>query len=480
MIDLDSCEFAAVARLVGRRTGLAFGPNLKELVEAGIRRCMVAAGVRRVDDYLALIERDDGAFDELVAAVTVGESYFFRDLNQFQFIRRRILPTWLARGGSGQRVRIWSAGCATGEEAYSLAMAVRAYGLPAQVDVLGSDISRPALAKAREAAYSRWSLRGLDEATIQRHFRSRDGRYWLDETFREAVSFSHLNLAEATYPSVLNGIWNMDLILCRNVLIYFDRETIQQVGRRLLASLAPGGWLILGASDPPLGGLSALDVEVTREGVFYRRRGDCPGGALETPGPSVGRRAPQPEGGVRLVERVLRDPVQEDSVPASNIASPKANEGAGPLAGADWATRPEDAELAIRACANRDGPEAAAKLSAAAVRRHRLRPGLHFLHGMILMELGRLEEAVLAMRRVLYLDDRIALAHYLLGSALARRGDRQGAVRAYQAAAALARECPPDEEVLLGDGTRAGWLLRAARVEAERLREGHSDAATLG
>jgi len=99
---------------------------------------------------------------------------------------------------------------------------------------------------------------------------------------------------------------------------------------------------------------------------------------------------------------------------------------------------------------------------------------------MILMELGRLEEAVLAMRRVLYLDDRIALAHYLLGSALARRGDRQGAVRAYQAAAALARECPPDEEVLLGDGTRAGWLLRAARVEAERLREGHSDAATLG
>jgi chemotaxis protein methyltransferase CheR len=477
--------YEAVARLVGERTGLTFATNRRDDVEAGIRRAMARAEAADPGRYLALVEGGAVAFDELVDELTIGETYFLREPSQIAFLRREVLPEILRRRGPAHAPRVWSAGCSSGEEPYSLAILLEERGLAGLGRVLGSDISRPALARARAAVYGPWSLRGVTDDFVRRYFRQNaSGRFELDARIKAMASFGYLNLATDAYPSLASGVWGMDLVVCRNVLIYFDRASVKQVAARLFASLAPGGWLVTGPSDPPLADDAPFETVVTSEGVFYRRG----------------------EAGRRTVERrVMRPPearaVEEASLAAIQrpiAAAPEPSGRAEPssavdpselslarqaLADGDYdralallegETSPQAAELAVRARANRDGAEAGSTLAATLARQHALSPSLHFLHAALLLDLGRVDEAAQALRRVLYLDRTLAMAHFVLGTLLSRRGERDAARRAYERAAELAAGRPPGELLPLGDGEHAGELTRAARAEAARLVEGRA------
>src|SRR5438552_3141063 len=153
-----ACE--AIIRLLGQRTGLYFPESRHDSVEAGIRRAMSRAGLTDLIRYRNLLERDAGALDDLIVELTVGETYFFREPAQFDFIRAEVLPDVQRRRGPEHGVRVWSAGCATGEEAYSLAILLAEEGLAGRAFLLATDISRAALAQAHRAAYRDWSLRG--------------------------------------------------------------------------------------------------------------------------------------------------------------------------------------------------------------------------------------------------------------------------------------------------------------------------------
>src|SRR5690606_26511129 len=144
--------------------------------------------------------------DELIASLTIGESYFFRDPGQFALLRNELLPQVAAQREHGP-IRLWSAGCAAGEEAYSLAILSEELGLHARASVLGTDISRTRLAAARQGVYTKWALRGLDAETVERYFTQARNRYTLRPSFRERVDFRYLNLAEDRYPSLTAGIW---------------------------------------------------------------------------------------------------------------------------------------------------------------------------------------------------------------------------------------------------------------------------------
>jgi len=471
--------YAAVVRLLGARTGLAFAPHRHDGAEAGIRRAMAKAGVAEVARYLERLESGALALDDVVSELTVGETYFFRDPAQFEFIRCEALPDLLRRRGPGHVLRALSAGCASGEEAYSLAILLEQEGLEASARVLGVDISRPALARAREAAYGPWSLRGVEEAIVRRYFRARDGRHALDERMRRRVDFEYLNLALDTYPSFAGGVWGIDLILCRNVLIYLDRAAVRRVAERLFLTLAEGGWLVTGASDPPLAGEAPFETVVAPAGVFYRRsitarrvfavRHESPPPAEPAPWPPV---PPSP-----VPEPAPAEPVRPEAEDACQDPFARAREA---LAAGDYARALElargledaaSAALRVRAIANREGSHAASQAAEAAAQRHPLAPELHFLHAVLLLDLGRLEEALESVRRVLYLDRSLAAAHFALGSLLRRRGDVEGARRAFRNSAELAGARPPDEPVPLGDGERAGRLAQAAAAEMALLEE---------
>jgi chemotaxis protein methyltransferase CheR len=335
------------------------------------------------------------------------------------------------------------------------------------------------LAKARRAEYTPWSLRGDGAKAMQPYLRRQGDRMVLNETIRRLVQFEHLNLALDVYPSFATSIWGMDLILCRNVLIYFDRDAIGQVARRLQESLAPGGWLITASSDPPLGGEAPFETVVTDIGVFYRRS-EVPCGG-QVPGASAKPKSlfPKPANGAAKKSSIYQRPAQSSSQSASqpeaqnDILDPLA-EARNALDRGDYARsaaltrgllKMEEANVIyVQALANQEVSEAERACAEATVR-HPLSPELHYLHAVLLLNLGREEEAAQAARRVIYLDRSLAIAHFTLGSILRRRGDHAGARRAYRNARELCAAMPAEQAVALGEGEPAGRLAEAAAVE---------------
>ncbi len=433
-------EIEAVASLVSQRTGLAFG-NRQDSAETTIRNAMAKAHTRDVADYIDRLQCNAGALDELIDELTVGETYFFREPAQFEWIRREVIPEVLQRRGLDHAPRAWSAGCASGEEAYTLAILFAQAGVGDRVHLVATDISRAALAKARQARYGRWSLRGgAGEATLP-YLTPEGNLYQVQDRVRNRVTFSHLNLALDVYPSFAAGIWGLDLILCRNVLIYFDRRTIARVAQRLYASLAEGGWLIAASSDPPLWDDAPFEVVSSPEGVFYRR----------SPSPAMSAAI----GGGQVAEEESPPPQATHQEPPPIAAL---------MVGLDGPDEAATAIKHVRGLAVVD-TGAAAEACERAVSRHPLCAELHYLYAVILWDLGKPAEAARAMRRVLYLDRTLAVAHFTLGAILRQSGERAAAARAYRNSRDLCAARPAEERVPLADGETAGRMAEIAAAE---------------
>ena len=354
----------------------------------------------------------------LLDEVTVKETFFLREAQQLDEI------PWLelldrARGRGAPNVRIWSAGCATGEEAYTLALlACEAFGpAGAPVTILATDISEAALTRAREGEYRTRSTRELDPSLCARYFREEGERLVARERLRSLVTFARHNLVHDPAPPL--GEAPFDLILCRNVLIYFDTETTDHVIAALDGSLAPSGTLLLGAAD-------AL----------------CRGaGRLRSLATAVAPLAPLAFGR----KRALRSPLGRDGAAAPAHDAKGIVEAAG--AGESGEVISHTSRLL-----------AADPLNASA----------HFLHGLAELEAGDATAAVSALRRALYSEPQFGLAAFQLGRAYESLGNRVAARRAYEQAL---RTCDPEgdlHEPLLGQ-VDLGDVVVAAKTRLDAL-----------
>lgn len=479
--------FRRVMELLGAHAGLAFTDSRVPDAEAGVRRALAHARVESLPAYVQRLERGQADLDDLVAELTVGETYFLRDPQQFQVIREEILPRLARERPPDHVLRLWSAGCASGEEAHSLAIVLEQAGLAARADILATDICRPALARAAEGSYGAWSLRGVDPSVIQRYFRADGQRTRVDDRLRPLVRFAYLNLARDDYPSFANGTWRMDLILCRNVLIYLHPTIARSVATRLAACLAPGGWLVTAPADPEVNEDGALEAVVTGAGLVYRRASGVEttaagprGVRIEPPAPDSSRpapldaaRSPSP-----LPRTEDRDPRPAPSAPPPPDPLVQARDafarGDYPAAASlsEPLLTPEAQALCIRALANGGEPGAALRQAAEATARHPGTGELHLLHAVLLIDLHRYPEAARAARRAIYLDRTLTMGHFLLGEALVRQGDAAGASKAFRNARDLCTRQAPEEPVRFADGQRASAIARAAAAELERLAAG--------
>jgi chemotaxis protein methyltransferase CheR len=447
--------YSAITELLRLRTGLSCGSSRQAHLASGIGRAMARAGAASPRVYAEALhaERPDGGplLDDLLGEVTVGETYFFREPGQFDFLRATVIPDLLRRRNDGSPLRVWSAGCATGEEPYSLAILLDQEGLGGRARILATDICRAAISKAHDGAYGKWSLRASDDAFIARYFARQKDRFQLDPRICERVSFRYLNLAFDSYPSFALDVWGMDLIFCRNVLIYLDEPTVATVAQCLLSTLAEGGWLIMGPSDPPLSDLAPFETVVTGAGVFYRRRDRAEASVSEgDPSPAAQTSALLPRS-EKAVPRPRPVAVRPRAV-FPRVPEPPPE-------------KPEACVLRIKALANAAGAAEATEAAARDAARFPLSAELHFLHAVLLIGLGRDEEAAGVLRRVLYLDRSLAVAHFVVASLLARRGDGAGARAAYGKAHDLAARRNPEEPLSLSDGEPAGRLAEAAAVQ---------------
>ncbi|PIW50534.1 MAG: chemotaxis protein CheR [Zetaproteobacteria bacterium CG12_big_fil_rev_8_21_14_0_65_54_13] len=227
-------------------------------------------------DYFAALKYGNNVspeMEQLIAAVTIGESYFFRDQNQIAWLRDTWLPQMIdqRRKQGDLSLRIWSAGCSSGQELYTLAILL-AEALPDldawNIHLMGTDINADVLSNALRGHYSSWSFRATPDAVRDRYFNSQNNGFTINDHLRHMACFTYLNLADDEYPSMLTQTNSMDLILCRNVFIYFDKAVVDRVMQRFSRCLLPGGVLMLGASDLIASGIDSLRL-IQHENIFY-------------------------------------------------------------------------------------------------------------------------------------------------------------------------------------------------------------------
>lgn len=475
LADAVGSRMDGVLRLVRRVTGLTFPTSRRAAVEAALWR---AAHRARVDGPASLMVRasvDAATLDALLTEITVGETYFGREPGQFDFLRATALPALGARVHAG--LRGWSAGCATGEEAYSLAATLRAVAPLAPHEVLGTDLSEARLRLARRGCYRAAALRGGPFAPLAPYLDVEGDSVVVRSALREQVAFRALNLAAAEWRPPTPEGRGFDVVLCRNVLIYLDRDGVRRVAERLLSALAPDGWLLLGASDPLLSDLVPCEVVITGAGLAYRRprppsaRPASPpsppsataatASAVPAAPPHAASAATPPRPRARRLAPVVAQPTARAAYEAGDY----------PTAAARAALQ-DDADgavLRVRALANLGQETVAAGAVAAALRRFPGCAELHYLDALLQAAAGRHGAAVDAGRRATRLDAGLVVAHLALAAALQRSGDVRAAAAALDTACALLAALPPGATVPAADGEPAGRLLATAATQRRLL-----------
>ena len=470
--------YARIIRLVGERAGLAFPENRREITESALRRAMAHAGEGNADRFAERAATDDAIYAVALTELTVGETYFFRDPAQWNLIRDQVFPDLLAVHPDGRGVRAWSAGCASGEEAYTLGIVLREAGCIAP-SILGTDLCEHRLGRASRAVYTKWSMRGVDEATRRKYFSASGQYYHLLPGFRD-VAFHPLNLASPTY-----GVAGLDLILCRNVLIYIAPDITQAIFARLADSLRPGGWLMVAASDPQPDANLPLEVVITDAGLLYQKR-DAAGATNHVVGgkrfASMEIPSPAGRGPDAFLSPSTAQPVRAiDAAPRTRV-----RDAASAYHAADYATAIELAVRDIaasndtvtswviltRSHANRGQLAQASSTCARAIALHPSSAELHILDSTLAAERGQHTLAAESARRAVYMDRSLAAAHVALGMALLRGNDTAAADRSLRVAERILAGMAPTELVGASDGRSAADMLSTVRAHRALLAEG--------
>jgi len=268
-------EFRMFAELLRTHCGLHFGPETRFLLENRIRRRMQALVMASFAAYhyeLRNASERDGELAQLIDELTTNETYFVRERRQLRALMTEILPevALQRRERGGGPLTIWSAGCASGEEPYSVVILALEAGLDPAVDlrVYASDISRRMLRRARQGTYRENSFRETEAALRQKYFEEKDGHWRISDDVKKHVDFIHLNLMDRSKIALLGA---MDVILCRNVIIYFDPESKRRVIKTFEEKLRPGGHLLLGHSESLINLSTSLELRHLRNDLVYRR-----------------------------------------------------------------------------------------------------------------------------------------------------------------------------------------------------------------
>lgn len=409
-VRLTDDDWTRLRRLLSQAAGLHFESSRRDSLGSCIAERLRQTGMPDVPAYLALLDAPGSAERQcLLDEVTIQETHFFRNPPQMQALRAHVLPELIRAAQSrGHRLRVWSAGCSTGEEPYTVAMVLREL-LPAigtwDVRVLATDVSQTALQAARRGAYGDRAVSLVSPEQRARCFApGGGGAHQVRPEVRTLVQFAHHNLVGEPVPGR-----DFDLILCRNVTIYFDRATTRALMARLYAALRPGGYLLLGHAE-----------------TLWRLNDDFALVAVGN-GDSAAYVYRRPDVDILDRDRSVEAPVPVPRRSRSIAQRPGSGPGPGPSA--------VEGAAAVRLALAAGRYDEAAGLATAASVADPLRPESHYLLGRALVELGRDREALAALRRAVYLSPTAGLAHFLLAGALARSGDVAAAAREYRAAA---------------------------------------------
>lgn len=504
-------QLARLSRMAEDRLGLHFPPAQWADLEKRVADMAVQLGFADAATCLAwLLESKEPrkTIAALARHLTIGETYFFRDPATFQELEEKILPELVAaRSRTTMRISLWSAGCAGGEEAYSLAILLdRSFPLLKQwqISLHGSDINPDTLEKARRAVYSNWSLRGTPQWLQTNYFTPLDGnRFQLVDRIRERVHFFQHNLASGDAPDFFGIEGAADIIMCRNVLMYFAEVRRNQVLDNLVQVLSEDGVLFVSAGEAGLLQHPDLQLVSRPQTVYFIRRagrrgetdpqlpflagGEASGRPHDLAQQSGKRPAMQtrravpatrgPETALPARPKSLPHGGEEKEVLLKKAASLYARAHYGECIalvklaikqwnGGDEASGAVPAEvllLLVKAHANLGELEDAEYWCDRALKAHRLSPDFRYLRATILQEQGRLDEAMTELRHLLFLEPDCVVAIFAGANILRQQGKDVGAMKRYRTLESLLKGYGLEEELPFSEGLTAGKLLHVVQ-----------------
>jgi chemotaxis protein methyltransferase CheR len=503
---LEDHDYVFFRELIRKRVGIVIGETRRNILARALKDSAEQANCPDIPSYAARLlvaETDSELWDDLVKKLTIGESYFFRHQEQINALRRNIFPDLIARHWMDRTLRLWSAGCATGEEPYTIAILLNELLDNAEqwkISILATDINRQSLEAARVGRYRDWSLRNTEPQMQKKYFTQDGGFFTLDPAIRKMVTFAYLNLSEDKYPATANQTSHLDLILCRNVTIYLPQPVIRDIAKRFHRCLVPGGWLLVAPSEANSDIYSTFQMLVFYGNIFYQKMSKLSAsgrpaedqesladakrlsGFVHTPdslhlpqrqnpsfAPGVGSIPAVPKSAGLKSEKSVR--IEEQNLYEQGEAHMKKHhyDEALRFFRADLAKRPDSVLTRYRlSCleANAGNLDQAENYAEAALRDDPLHSRLHYIMGMIQQARGKTDEALTWFKKTLYLDPDFVLAHFSLSYLYERVGKQEESQRHRELAARLAIRLSPDSLLPGSEDLTAGQLLGMMQADA--------------
>ena len=484
---IPDAQLLQLGDIVARHLGLHFPKERWLDLQRGVCGAAKECGCSDLDRYVqgllspALTQRQ---LEALAGRLIVGETYFFREKRSLEVFEKDIVLELIrARAGSGKTIRIWSAGCATGEEPYSVAIVLsKLMGLKKwNSEILATDLNSKSLLKARAGIYGEWSFRGIPAWVRSTYFETVEENRWaIAPAIKKMVTFAQLNLMDDAYPPVSNFPNGFDVIFCRNVLMYLTTEGIRKVVRQLHRSLATDGWLIVSPTETSQELFSDFATVSFGDATFYRKSATHSPTMLALPVYAAARSSVQPE---RIFE--APKPTRTSSLQTSQEDShseARSQNTAPPAVSYEQALalyeqgRYEEVERVIRALLSDDGNNASAmlllarayanqgKLAAAlvlcdkAIAADKMAARAYYLRATILQEQGSLPEALLAFNQTVYAEPEFMLGHFALGSLALKQRKLKESEKHFANVLLLLARYEPEDVVPESEGLSAGRL----------------------
>jgi chemotaxis protein methyltransferase CheR len=479
---------------ITEKSGIGFDERKrKQLEEIVGTRCNIL-GLNHISDYykrLCTPPHETREFSTLMDILTIQESFFFRHKAQFNALRHFCLPPLIEKKKADNRkINIWSAGCANGEEAYSIAMLIRDLvfdNVQMKFFIKGTDISRQALRKAREGIYTERAVRGLEPRYLERYFTKQGDRYLLSTDIRTMVDFEYLNLSEEPFPIDTMPRW--DIIFCRNVIIYFTQNHSRALIKNFYGSMVDGGFFFAGFSET-MRYLNDDFVPIQMDDAFIYQK-PFPGQAqkFKTTSHSKARKRPLPphekKSGKHSQKSLPQKPVlstrgtrkitagKVKTHPPKTTVQPAEIEKtvSPPLKGdATTTSKSLDGRLSLaRELADKGETIVAVTILDNIIRQDPLHAQAYFMLAMIHNNAGNLDQSSRYLKKVIYLEPDNPLAHLHLADIFKGASRKTDATREYTNVISLLENRKNLEEETFGDGFTGQAILAAARAHLKMM-----------
>lgn len=458
---LTDSEFKAVCGVISSLTGLEFPANRKTTLGRNLSLAAKEFGYSELGEFVnwlltADLKRDQ--VERLAEYLTITETYFWRESNVFAAFTDHILPELIASKKEDKNIRIWCAGCSTGEEPYSLAIALNR-AIPDinnwKIKILATDLNPWALDKAITGVYTKWSFRNCPTWFQSSYFQNLGNeKYEILPRIRKMVSFTNLNLIDDTYPSFMNDTHSMDIIFCRNVLMYFSEEWANKISHKLFDSLNKNGWFVVAACELSSQVFSQFETVNFQEAIVYRKSRKE---AAINDNVDVDQQKPGPRSATSGKDNpyIIADLEPE-------VLSPALKDAKSPMV-IEEITSPSNAAIVdsvenIRLLANGGQLQEALALCDGCIKKDKLSIRLYSLRASILQELDNHHDAILSLKHAVYLDPNFIMGHFALGNLYLRQEKMNAARLHFNNVLDLIRNMKQDEIIPESEGLSVKYV----------------------